>query len=209
MVRERYLHRLNTSALDNRHIGMLEEGFPALLILNMQDYFLSSSSPAFVPSAPDLIPVLVRLAEAFQCRDLPVVYTKHVNTSENAGMMAVRWKELIAAENPLSRINSAFDTSWDAVLDKPQYDAFHNTELEKLLKQMEVTSLVVTGVLTDVCCATTARSAFTRGYRTIMPVDSTAAMNMELHRAAVTAMSYGFFRPVSARAVEKTILSVY
>lgn len=209
MLKERYLHLLNTDALENQSFNSVLSGTPALLILDMQNYFLSPESHAFVPSAPDLIPVLSDLADTFEARDLPVVFTRHINTAENAGMMDVWWRDRISMENPLHRINSAFDTSWGGVITKTQYDAFYNTQLHELLTQLGVTSVVITGVMTHLCCETTARSAFVHGYQVLMPIDGTATVNREMHRATTANLSHGFCRTSCVKAVSKAICNAY
>lgn len=205
MRKERYLHYLNVESLMGSRVHCLEKGTPALLVLDMQNWFLKPESRAFVPSAPDLIPVLNELAELFESLELPVVFTKHLNTPENAGAMGRWWRELLTADNPLSAINCAFDTSWPAVIEKNQYDAFHGTELPAFLEQVEATSVVITGVMTHLCCETTARAAFARGYDVVFPVDCTATYNAELHRASTLTLSHGFSKPVCAHAVMETL----
>lgn len=205
MHRERYLHRLNVAGLRGREVPALKAGTPALLVLDMQDYFLSQVSHAFVPSGPDLIPRLTKLAELFESLDLPVVYTRHLNTADNAGMMGRWWRDILTADNPLSNINEAFDTSWSGVIEKTQYDAFMNSDLQKLLGDLGATTVVVTGVMTHLCCETTARAAFTRGYRVVFPVDCTATYNTVLHRATTLNMSHGFAEPVCGSAVMETV----
>ncbi len=205
MRRERYLHRLVTGHLDDRRIPALESGVPALLVLDMQNYFLDPASHAFVPSAPDLLEPLSELAELFESRDLPVIYTRHSNTPENAGAMARKWRTLPGPEDPMSGICGSFDTSWSAVVEKPQYDAFLHTPLQGLLEQLSATAVVVTGLMTDLCCETTARAAFTRGFDVVFPVDGTATLNSDLHRATTLNLSHGFTPPVSIGAVRKAI----
>lgn len=49
----------------------------------------------------------------------------------------------------------------DTVLDeKCTYDMFHNTRLKQLLDDQGVDTVVISGVMTNLCCETTARYAF-------------------------------------------------
>ncbi|HSG29206.1 MAG TPA: isochorismatase family protein, partial [Candidatus Krumholzibacterium sp.] len=59
----------------------------ALLVLDMQDYFLHPDSHAFIPGAPSTVPVIRRLASAFLSKNKKVVFTRHINTEADAGMM--------------------------------------------------------------------------------------------------------------------------
>jgi len=204
LLRERYLHELDVRELREERLDGLARGIPALLVLDMQDFFLSPESHAFIPSAPDLVPLLRKMADTFESAGLPVIYTRHINTEENAGMMGRWWRDMITAENPLSRIHKGLGTA-SPVIGKTQYDAFHGTELHRMLSETGVTSVIVTGVVTHLCCETTARAAFVRGYEVLMPVDCTATLNRDIHTASMLSLSHGFTRPSCGEAVIRSI----
>ena len=90
--------------------------------------------------------------------------------------------------------NAAYelDTTLGIVVEKHQYDAFHGTELEKLLRDRGVERVVVTGVATHLCCETTARSAFVRGFEVTFPVDGTATYDEQHHLATLLNLAHGF-----------------
>jgi bifunctional isochorismate lyase/aryl carrier protein len=163
----------------------------ALLILDMQDYFLDDSSHAYIPSAAAIIPKQQALIRGYATR-WPVVFTRHINTPEDAGMMASWWRELILPENPLSRITPQLDTSNAKVMEKHQYDAFFGTELDGYLRKSSVEQVLICGVMTHLCCETTARSAFMRGYKVFFAVDGTATYHAAFHEATLVNLSHGF-----------------
>ena len=171
-------------------------GATALLVVDMQGFFLDESSHAYLPSAADIVPGLVSLSRAFWENELPVAFTRHLNTEDNAGALGLWWNDLIRVEDPLSEISSALDTSLGAVFEKSQYDAFHDTGLEEFLRERNVTRVVVTGVAAHLCCETTARSAFVRGFEVTFPVDGTATYDEEHHLATLLNLSHGFATPV-------------
>lgn len=168
----------------------------ALLVLDMQDYFLSESSHAFIPSAAAIIPLINTLVREFAACTLPVIFTKNINTADNAGMMSKWWKDLITDDNPLSEISKNIDTGKSKIITKSQYDAFFKTELGIILKEKDVQQLVITGVMTHLCCETTARTAFVRGYEVFFPVNGTASYNEKFHLSSLTNLSHGFALPV-------------
>ena len=163
-----------------------------LLILDMVEYFLSTDSNAYIPSAKAILPNIHRLIGFFLKQNRPVILTRHINTDQNAGMMNRWWKKLITVDDPQSKIISEFDTYDLRVLTKEQYDAFHNTSLKDILIQSETSQVVITGVMTHICCESTARSAFTNGFEVFFPVDGTATYNEEYHRASLLNLSHGF-----------------
>jgi bifunctional isochorismate lyase/aryl carrier protein len=178
-----------------------EPGRTALLVLDVQAYFLRASSHAFIPSAAAIIPNLQALIRAFAARGRPVLFTRHTNTPADAGRMADWWSDLLAPDSPASAIIPELDTTQGIVLEKHQYDAFYQTELESILRGRGVGEVVVTGVMTHLCCETTARSAFMRGFGAYFVIDGTAAYTEAFHRAAVLNLAHGFAVPVLAEEI--------
>jgi len=81
-------------------------------------------------------------------------------------------------------------------IEKHQYDAFYDTNLEEILNKKNISQLVICGVMTNICCETTARSAFVRGFEVFFTIDGTATYSEEHHMATLTNLSYGFAIPV-------------
>jgi len=168
----------------------------ALVIVDMQRYFLEDSSHAFIPAARAIVPRITKLIHAYSQRGLPIVFTRHLNTDANAGMMSRWWQDLIRAEDPASEIIPEFDLSRGIIIQKSQYDAFHQTPLEKILLRKGVTQVVICGVMTHLCCETTARSAFVRGFEVFFTVDGTATYTEAFHQATLLNLAHGFAIPV-------------
>ena len=168
----------------------------ALLVLDMQEYFLDPASHAFVPSGRSIIPGIQKLVTAYSQRNMPVIFTQHINTHQDAGMMSSWWSELIVETNPLSELTDWLTMTNKSVIKKCQYDAFFNTDLEEMLVSKSVTHVVICGVMTHLCCETTARSAFMRGFDVWFAVDGTATYNKDFQRATLLNLSHGFATPV-------------
>jgi isochorismate hydrolase len=164
----------------------------ALLVLDMQAYFLNPASHAYVPSASAILDGIIQLIKLCSANRIPIFFTQHMNTQINAGMMSVWWKDLITSQNPYHSIIPDIDLSLGTLIKKSQYDAFHGTNLKKLLREKGVTQVIICGVMTHLCCETTARSAFMNGFEVYFPVDGTATYNLSFHRASLTNLAHGF-----------------
>lgn len=164
----------------------------ALLVLDMQAYFLDPASHAYIPSAEAILDGIVELIKVFYDRGLPVIFSQHINTENDAGMMSAWWKDMITAQNPRHKIAPELDVSKGIVIQKSQYDAFHQTRLDEILRSKEVSQVVICGVMTHLCCETTARSAFMKGFQVFFPVDGTATYNLGFHRASLINLAHGF-----------------
>jgi isochorismate hydrolase len=182
-----------------------EPASAALLIIDMQRYFLEKNSHAYVPSAEPVIPRIRALGELFRARNLPVFLTRHLNTPEDAGVMAQWWADLITEEDGLSELVPEISSLGIDVIRKTQYDAFFATALEDRLRNLGISQLVITGVLTHLCIETTARSAFVRGFKVFLPIDGTATYEESFHSATLLNLSHGFALPVLCAELENIL----
>ena len=168
----------------------------ALFVLDMQAHFLDEFSHAFIPSATAILPGVNALVSAYARKGLPIFLTRHLNTPQNAGMMAVWWRDLLSIDHPLSDIDPRLEKKDSITVRKTRYDAFMNSPLERLLRERNVRQVVICGVMTHLCCETTARSAFMRGYEAFFTIDGTATYNEDFHRASLLNLAHGFATPV-------------
>ncbi|MGC9366032.1 MAG: isochorismatase family protein [bacterium] len=164
----------------------------ALLVLDMQKYFFQPSSHAYIPSAPAVIAPIKKLIELYKQKSKPVIYTRHVNTPEDAKNMNIWWKNLILEQQQESEIIEDILITNPVVIKKTQYDAFYQTELLPCLNRQKITDIVITGVMTHLCVETTARSAFMRGFKVIITADGTATYNSTYHLSSLINLSHGF-----------------
>jgi nicotinamidase-related amidase len=88
----------------------------------------------------------------------------------------------------------------EPVIDKPGKGAFYQTDLELMLKNREIDTLLVAGVTTEVCVNTTVREANDRGFRCIVMSDCCASYFPEFHQAGLAMIKAqgGIFGWVSA-----------
>jgi len=73
----------------------------------------------------------------------------------------------------------------ELVIDKPGKGAFYNTDLQQILQARGITTLIFTGVTTEVCVSSTVREATDRGYECIVVADACASYLPDLHDAAL------------------------
>jgi isochorismate hydrolase len=163
-----------------------------LLILDMQRFFHDKKSHAFIPSAKAIIKPIISLTNLFIINNLPIITTQHINTQGNAKQMDNWWRDILTEDSEFSQLITEFDISQAELIIKPQYDAFFNTNLNEILQQNNIEQVIITGVMTHLCCESTARSAFVRGYNVFFPIDGTATYNEEFHFATLTNLAHGF-----------------
>ena len=163
----------------------------ALLVIDMLRYFVDPAGRCFLPAAPAIVPPLANLIATWRTQGWSVVYTQHGHAGpEELGMLGRFFGDYIRAGEPQAEILPALKpASGDLVVPKTTYDAFLGTDLERRLTSAGIEQVLVTGVLTHMCCETTARSAFCRGFEVYVAADAMATSRGELHRASLRGLA--------------------
>jgi nicotinamidase-related amidase len=200
---ERYLNEAN---LDDRARVWLEAvrsqvpsrphlrpdpGRAALLVVDMLRYFADPAGRCYLPAAAAVIPRIATLLHAFRDAGHPVVFTRHGHRGPgDLGMLGKFFSDYIREDEPDSSIVSALEPTPDEpVLRKTTYDAFLGTPLEETLYERGIEQVIISGVLTHMCCETTARAAFCRGFEVYVPVDAVASSSEERHLGSLMSMA--------------------
>ncbi len=192
----------------NAHDMTLERGRSALLVVDMQRFFLDPESPTFTCGGAAVLPTVKRLVGAFRKALRPVVFTRHVHHPDglDGGIMDWWWEGKCLEGSPESEIHPELaPLPGEKVVCKHRYSAFYNTDLETVLRCLRVEDLVVSGVMTNLCCESTARDAYYRDYRVFFLADGTAAINEEMHVASLMNLAYGFAFVTTAESVEAQV----
>jgi len=179
----------------NQHQMDVNKDKAALLVIDMQEFFLSPSSPSFTCGGLAIIPNLKKLIGAFRAANRPVIYTRHVHHPQrlDAGIMEWWWEGMCLEGSPESEIHDEIaPQSREKVILKHRYSAFYNTDLETILRCLKIEDLVITGIMTNMCCESTARDAYYRDYRVFFLADGTGSVNEEMHRASLLNLAFGF-----------------
>ncbi len=169
----------------------------ALMVIDMQRFFLDPESPTFTPGGLAIIDNVKRLIERFREKSKPVIYTCHVHdpNMSDAGIMEWWWKGMCCEGSDEALVYEAISPlANEKIIYKHRYSAFYNTDLETVLRVLKVEDLVVTGVMTNLCCESTARDAYYRDYRVHFLADAAGTVNETMHRASLLNLSFGFAR---------------
>lgn len=180
----------------------------ALLIIDMQNAFLEPGAMLEAPMGRDIIARLVKLIA--ECRNLgvPVIWVRLDSSAPYGGLLLEKYPSL-REQQVLYKGTHSFDLFSDmpAPLEKEfhivkhKYDAFHRTDLDTLLRNIGADTVIITGVTTNCCCESTARSAFEHDYKVAFTSDGTAAFEQRLHEATLGTVRELFGRVLSVDEV--------
>ena len=178
----------------------------ALVIVDMQRVFMVPEEAFGNPHAMAIIPAVNRLAGAMRDAGGTVIWTRQT-VSDEAPLAMAPWQydrsdplvraamDAMIPGAPGHAIHPAMDVGAnDLVLDKYRYSAFAcpNAALETALRARGVAMLLIAGTLTNICCESTARDAYMRGYKVMILSDATAAVTDAEQNAALLNLRISF-----------------
>jgi nicotinamidase-related amidase len=186
---------LKSIALFNVHAMELASKSCALLVIDMQNFFVDTRSKGLGPISPLVLSNTKRLTKSFRKAKRPIIYTRHVHKEDgsDAGILGWWWPDMIVEGSWESEIHEEIaPEAGDKVIFKHRYSAFYNTDLEIVLRCRGIRDLVICGVMTNLCCESTAREAYFRDFRVFFLADATGTAYPEMHAATLLNLSYGF-----------------
>jgi ureidoacrylate peracid hydrolase len=173
----------------------LDPAKTALIVVDMQDYFVTEGMPSYTRDAAAVAPNINRVAEAVRAAGGSVVWIQTEAppdlddwANRREATDPEKWesrRRLLARDGAGFPIAPQCDVhADDAVAIKLRYSAFipYPSEQSGQLEARGIDTLLIAGVATSTCCESTARDASMWGYRTIMVEDGNADQTEALHR---------------------------
>jgi len=171
----------------------------ALVVVDMQLYFMGEGQPSECPEAREIVPNVNRLADAKRRAGGKVIWIQTHSGPDSKDFWSVYYERMtpVKGEARVEGMNpggSGFDI-WpdldvrdeDLIVPKTRYSAFipSPSKFQAALDENGLDTLLITGVSTCTCCESTARDAMMLNYRTMMISDGCAAPDDELHNATL------------------------
>jgi ureidoacrylate peracid hydrolase len=194
-------------------------GRTALVVVDMQRGFLEPGAALEVPPGRVIVPAVKRLIDVCRRKQVAVVFTEFVYATSVPCLRGDPFgpEHLPAAEGrptglgrpsnnclvgPLAgqgpdsaqTIDELAPAPDELVIRAHTYDKFYGTPLDLALRSREISHLIVTGVLTDVCVNATILSAATRNYRVTAVTDGVATLWADRQQACFDIWRHKFAR---------------
>jgi nicotinamidase-related amidase len=181
----------------------------AMIVVDMQNDFVAPGAPMETPAARAMVPNLARTLKF--CRDvgIRVIYTTHAHRGDGSdmGLFDDLWPP-IASRAGLVDGTSGIEIYPDLapapgehVIKKHRYSGFFGTDLDIILREWGIDTVIVSGTTTENCCHATARDAMFRNYRVVFLSDATATFDYP-------DVGYGAMPASEVHAATLAILSV-
>ncbi|NBH07424.1 isochorismatase family cysteine hydrolase [Amycolatopsis sp. SID8362] len=182
----------------------------ALLVVDMQNGFCHprGSVPAMLGPMEGVATAIagcVAAVAAARAAGVPVVYTRHcyrpgyVDAGANFERLGAGIRDsggLLRGSWDAEVLDELAPAGGDVVVDKTRYDAFFATDLELVLRGAGVTDLIVCGVATNVCVASSVRTAYAADFGVTVVPEACAGWTTALHEAALKVLAESMFADV-------------
>jgi nicotinamidase-related amidase len=152
----------------------------ALLVIDVQEQFCNGSA-----WSSDLPIRVSKFIEAVSLSGVLCVYTKTIGDPDRIPENVSRFRRVrgyrsdAPSESPKAKLCPMFVPDGSLIIEKPCFDAFAYTPLNRCLHEREIQNVLLIGVMTDVCVDATARRAVMEGYNTYILEDLIAAPDAE------------------------------
>ncbi len=160
----------------------------ALLLIDVINDFDFPEAEQLLRHAPQMSHAIEQLTQRARELGMPVIYI-----NDNFG----RWQSDFRAqvEHCLSRggvgreiVQRLQPQASDYFVLKPMHSGFYSTTLDLLLRHLNISTLILTGLAADICVLFTGNDAYMRGYRIVVPADCVAANLPEEKQRALQLM---------------------
>jgi ureidoacrylate peracid hydrolase len=179
----------------------------AVLMIDMQNGYLADGGVRAALGWPPIwrldavVAECAALLEVARTAKIPIVYSRQVTSP--AGPLAANPRAAGHLKRRADRlpVSSPEELRWrtqlmdaiapapgDLVLEKTRHSFFAYTELDPVLRSLDIQRLLVAGLQTNVCVEATVRSALERNFDVAVAEDAVSTDGPALHQAALNSM---------------------
>jgi nicotinamidase-related amidase len=192
-----------------RALPPLDPARSAVLVIDMQRDFIEPGAPIATPAGPAIVPAVNRLTALGRRLGLPIIFTQEMHRADRSDFgIELEFEPPHCLEGTAGmELCAGLDVGPDdyRILGKRRYDAFLGTDLETLLRARKIENLVVAGVCTDICVASTVQHARNADFRCVVVRECVAGTSRERHEAALLCLGHVFAYVASLTEVEATL----
>ncbi len=149
----------------------------AVLVVDMLNDFLKPGGKMVLDGSHVLFKPIRKLLQKARSVKIPVIY---LNDSHRPGLkedreFKKRAEHCIEGTWGAQVVDELKPRDGDIIVPKRRFSGFFETDLDLTLKDLQIDTVIVMGVVTNICVRSTIHDAFFRGYKVIVPKDCVMA----------------------------------
>ena len=165
---------------------------PSVVVIDMHRGSCEAPGTVFVPRSSLILKPLQRLLNVARSKQIPVIFVNYQSRPGGPDARSPFWMSGRLGGLYPNVAQQIEGSRWAEVMPdlepgstdyyintKRRYSAFYGTDLDLLLKNLKVETVILTGVMTEICVLCSAFEAFNRDYRVIVVKDCTAGRDLQ------------------------------
>jgi len=161
----------------------------AILVIDMLEEFVYGRLKS--PQAEKIVPRIKLIIEEARRRGIPIIYLADAHLPMDAELK-IWGPHALKGTKEAKVINDLKPQEKDIIIEKRWYSGFRGTGLDVLLRDLNVDTVIVTGIHTHICVLHTVADAFYYRFNVIVVKDAVAAFSDEDHKYALKYMEQVF-----------------
>jgi len=181
----------------------------AMIVVDMQNDFVANGAPLQSKQANALVDELAQVLDFCRENGIRVIYTAHVHREDGSDMglyddlyPPIEQRAALVADSAGADIFPGLAPKpGEHVIRKHRYSGFFATDLDLILREWGIDSVIISGTTTENCCHATARDAMFHNYRVAFLSDATGTFDYpdvgygamsadDVHRATLSILAF-------------------
>jgi maleamate amidohydrolase len=192
--------------LEKNFLGLSDR--PALVVVDMINGFTDPECP-LGSYCPDVVQANIELLEAFRSKEMPIFFTTVVYFNDHEASVFRKKVPALNLLQPNSHwiaVDEKLEKRGNEVLIEKQWaSAFFDTDLDLQLSQLEVDSLVVTGLTTSGCVRASVVDGLQNNYQVVVAEEAVGDRNQDAHNANLFDMNAKYADVVPVKSVRDSL----
>jgi len=167
----------------------------ALIMIDMQNDFVFPDAPQCIDGAVRIIPNLQKILEIFRDNTLPVFHVYREYREDGSDIEKTRFHDFISVQkycvpntHGCDIVDELTPMEGEYRIVKNRFSGFMQTELDFILRRLDIQRIVVCGIQYPNCIRATVFDGIALGYDVTLVTDATAAKTDEIAQANIIDM---------------------
>lgn len=170
----------------------------AFLLIDMENGFVDPQGGHCIQYAKNTIPACASALKTARAKQIPIFFVKRIYRADGSDVELTRYHDWISGDRacrPGSQGNNSAQAPaelrpqpGDYTIIKPRWSAFFQTELDLILRRLDIRTVILAGTTTPNCIRTTCYDAIALEYNTIILTDCCSSQTEEIQRVNLADM---------------------
>lgn len=170
----------------------------AFVLIDMENGFVEPRGGHCIKEAQATVPACIRALDLARSKGIPVFFVKRIYRADGSDVELTRHARWMAGGRACMPASEGFNSAQapeglrpqpgDYTIIKPRWSAFFQTELDLILRRLDVRTVILAGTTTPNCVRTTCYDAIALEYNTVILTDCCSSQTEDIQQANLADM---------------------